>query len=754
MSAGKFSRSFSLGSSISSISVNSSASQAQRHPVALSDSEDTDQEDGLSPGSSTSNSSSSSRIKLATADQVVEALRQPCCCPVDSGSCLSEIPRATHLIQSMWSSVQSMSRSTFKRFAVTSLVNSCLRDGESQNIQFDHSIQGNKICWKSWCTLYQVPQRTYREWKANMIHVLEQNPDVACGVWCTAWDVMCAYGGGRVKGTATRTPPKKLAVIAWMKQMFRFLDKSPEEGQRWYVDLPAKYELFEQWNKAQQLSPTPTLVSKSTFMDVWRSEFPHVRLRKVTNQHKCNTCSSFLERASTCTTDGQLAAVQREWREHLDLQDKERRVYYKHKQKAQSFPSRYLSIIVDGMDQTKTLLPRSRTHAKVLKPENQVKFKLQGVLVHNHGMYSYIVPPWVHGTANLIISTLHRTLQQLTYLPPVLYLQLDGASENKCDAVLAYSDWLVEAGIFTKVKKSYLHVGHTHEDIDQQFSVVARYLKKRTTWTPQDLLQSVKDALAPSKYHEENQMLPSVHVSMHNVNWDVSGWLSPHIDRRLANYRRECHVFRFAAFDNNKVYMHYKLRACTKDWYPSLKLPGSDTALRYKDGPYEGAVMPGLGIRVLTSLPESDSPQRMEPWNTKFCESGDPRHVLQLLVDKVLPELVPADVQDRFTREWTTCLNFDLSSQSLDLTEQNCWKPAGTFEPAFHRGGAAGSESSNSSDISSGLIVEPVTFTGYTLSQKAKAAMEKDTRKQTRTNTSIEPGQLLAVVKVINSQLH
>ena len=176
--------------------------------------------------------------------------------------------------------------------------------------------------------------------------------------------------------------------------------------------------------------------------------------------------------------------------------------------------------------------------------------------------------------ANLVISTLHRTLLQLKELPPVLYCQLDGGSSNKCDAVLAYCNWLVVAKRFRKVKTSFLHVGHTHEDIDQQFSMVSKYLKKRTVWSPQELLAAVKASLTPTVHESEQKMQRCMLVDMYDRNWDVEKWLAPHIDTRFAQYRKECHVFRFVLYQNGHTYMHYKLRASTQDWYPSLKVPG------------------------------------------------------------------------------------------------------------------------------------------------------------------------------------
>jgi hypothetical protein len=273
---------------------------------------------------------------------------------------------------------------------------------------FQHHLNGVPVCATKWCEVYRVPRRNYFAWKNALLKVYEANVDLTGGVWCTAFENMCIYGGARPPKDRSRSTQKELEVVAWLKHTFRFVDKSPGEQQRCYLDLPTKFELFAQWVKAQSRSGTPTYVSKSYFLKIWNKNFPHVHLRQTSNQHRCNTCSSYLERASNCKTDQELDNVHVEWEKHLDLQARERNVYYRHKEKAKRNPSKYLSIISDGMDQNKTLLPRSRTRAKVLDKGNLVKYKLQGVLVHNQGSYTYVVPPWVHETANLIVSTYTR----------------------------------------------------------------------------------------------------------------------------------------------------------------------------------------------------------------------------------------------------------------------------------------------------------------------------------------------------------
>ena len=83
---------------------------------------------------------------------------------------------------------------------------------------------------------------------------------------------------------------------------------------------------------------------------------------------------------------------------------------------------------------------------------------------------------------NLTIEVLRRTLKKIHtefgFLPPVLHLQLDNASDNKSQLFLAFLAYLVQEGVFLKVKLSYLLVGHTHKDIDQYFSVISRSFKK------------------------------------------------------------------------------------------------------------------------------------------------------------------------------------------------------------------------------------------------------------------------------------
>ena len=57
----------------------------------------------------------------------------------------------------------------------------------------------------------------------------------------------------------------------------------------------------------------------------------------------------------------------------------------------------------------------------------------------------------------------------------VLNLQLDNCGVNKNYLVFVLASMLVHNRIFTHVNVDYMHVGHTHEDIDQWFFVLKQW---------------------------------------------------------------------------------------------------------------------------------------------------------------------------------------------------------------------------------------------------------------------------------------
>ena len=124
-------------------------------------------------------------------------------------------------------------------------------------------------------------------------------------------------------------------------------------------------------------------------------------------------------------------------------------------------------------------------------------------LLHLHQAF-----PWSGGGANQTITCLWKTTKYLietstTPLGQTLFVQVDGASDNVNQTVLRFLAWLCQQGVcrtvsvcrtpLEELERSSFHVlpvvgdlqvyltrlpvGHTHEDVDQRFSVTSRVRK-------------------------------------------------------------------------------------------------------------------------------------------------------------------------------------------------------------------------------------------------------------------------------------
>ena len=117
------------------------------------------------------------------------------------------------------------------------------------------------------------------------------------------------------------------------------------------------------------------------------------------------------------------------------------------------------------MDQAKTSIGSDAAHGEHVLP-----IKVTGVLVHGAGgkLDLFTSPPWVRGDANLNLTCLSKALSQYFLCddgsirpdrPSVLYLQLDGASDNWNRTVFAWACDMVECGLLEQVELSRLKPG-------------------------------------------------------------------------------------------------------------------------------------------------------------------------------------------------------------------------------------------------------------------------------------------------------
>ncbi|CAM9335997.1 unnamed protein product, partial [Heterosigma akashiwo] len=298
------------------------------------------------------------------------------------------------------------------------------------------------------------------------------------------------------------------------------------------------------------------------------SSLQHIRLaRDKGNFSTCKTCESLRRQilaAKSPLYRDQLKAIRVE---HVGLQQCERKKYYKHRGKAIDMPDTYLSIIMDGMDQAKTAIPKASRNITLSSNLTQ---RIMGVKVHGRRTYTFLSDDSVKGGENFVCSCLYYVLKDLetrNELPstnPTLYIQFDNCSENKNKTVFAFLSHLVQLGLFRKVKSGFLMVGHTHEDLDAYFSYISKHLSKASTVCPD---QPSLHAALKASFSEPKDRPEVINIEQHQV-YDFTAIHESCIDPEIAHHSRP-HQFRFKKDQaTGDVVTNYKMWSHCKIWLP------------------------------------------------------------------------------------------------------------------------------------------------------------------------------------------
>jgi hypothetical protein len=123
---------------------------------------------------------------------------------------------------------------------------------------------------------------------------------------------------------------------------------------------------------------------------------------------------------------------------------------------------------------------------------------LCGVLVHGIGLYVDVSIDSHHKhDSNQVITTVMHVIDDVRRkkgaLPPTLQIQADITTrENKNIYMLALCATLIGLGYFQEVQLCFFTAGHTHEDINQRFSIISHTLKRSNIDSLKHLLQLVK----------------------------------------------------------------------------------------------------------------------------------------------------------------------------------------------------------------------------------------------------------------------
>ena len=254
------------------------------------------------------------------------------------------------------------------------------------------------------------------------------------------------------------------------------------------LDRQDMNEWYLEYLQAMEDRNNPKVVCPSTFAKVYSLARKKLNIwdRKWIPFAQCSTCAELKLKLSKSTSSADRDKVRKERSAHLVFQRRMREAYYKNRELASKEPHKYLSTICDGMDQAKVRVPRFGRASKGLN--HQMDLGLEGVLFHGplKRMDFYMIPHTYKGGSNVTVHCLNESLKRMQAAykdhglqwPTTWCLQLDNTTkENKNQFVLAWLQMLVDTHVFDEILVSFLPVGHTHEDIDQRFSVISRALR-------------------------------------------------------------------------------------------------------------------------------------------------------------------------------------------------------------------------------------------------------------------------------------
>jgi hypothetical protein len=180
----------------------------------------------------------------------------------------------------------------------------------------------------------------------------------------------------------------------------------------------------------------------------------------------CWFCGRLNEIEKTYTSMSEKKWVNDVHMEHLSFHQEETKLYEARCWEAKDELNNVLSMNADGADAHSHNLPQVEGRSPKNLPE--WRQKLQGVIVHGKTLFIYNLSFLVQPGANMMLTTLLRSLQLTGFVPSKVYLQIDAGPENWNHCVFGIIDLLFD--IYSELNEFYVSrfaVGHTHADLDR-----------------------------------------------------------------------------------------------------------------------------------------------------------------------------------------------------------------------------------------------------------------------------------------------
>ena len=248
--------------------------------------------------------------------------------------------------------------------------------------------------------------------------------------------------------------------------------------------------------------------------EVWLSEFSCMAFRQRSQHHQCGTCMR--HRALIRALGGHSAAraaQQKLYHTHLRHQYCDRLVYWKMRADSRDSFVPVVTMVTDGMDQSKFCLPRheamrSKDFGSFIRP----KLHISAIIAHGWRVIFQISPPDLPKDSNASIELISHSLTVLQKQDANLRdLHVNIQSDNTCrecknSPMIRYLSSLVSSRTIRSAALNCLRSGHSHEDIDQMFGQLATFtLRSKDLQDPTDVKRCIQAFLDKAKLFEKER---------------------------------------------------------------------------------------------------------------------------------------------------------------------------------------------------------------------------------------------------------
>ena len=288
-----------------------------------------------------------------------------------------------------------------------------------------------------------------------------------------------------------------ISCYAWMARYFSLVGDEMPNSEEIHLESMHIKEIWEEYRDVMKALDCG-YIALGQFGDLWMKCFPYVKIREFKAvSGKCDTCMKLSKLRRTFHDDRRREYITMMHALHRSAYMGERMTYGTRRDRAIAEPSKYLSVISDGMAQNHCQLPHlgNQDTWTELFPQH-----LQGMLMHGRGMRMYRTFHTVNNCSSLQLHSFLLMLEEIKKnkgrIPDTIYYQIDEGSENTAKCVIAMCELLVARRLTKKIVLTRLLVGHTHEDIDSKFGVLWRYIRKKHIHTPQEYKIHIEAALS------------------------------------------------------------------------------------------------------------------------------------------------------------------------------------------------------------------------------------------------------------------